>query len=223
MVVIFEGPMFVEEILEKLADMVAAGKIAGAWHINFISNVNIYVVDGGCLSTNQSEILLKTAKTYTNELAKMFRISSAEMQDHIKNPSYRKTPYKSTSVKREVRYLGADVLAFRFKADQTVTQDLKNLKEGWDLVATRPKWNAKYRVWTISVTTTNLEKVMKLINTHQFDFDEATLEYITLCNNSKKPSVTAFVMADEQKIYMNLTSNSGLAQILHQTMDGEYV
>jgi hypothetical protein len=215
--------MVVEDILDGLSRLVVAGKIKGAWHIDFISNVQGYVGGGGCLSTNQGTTLLKLATSNTNALAQLFSVSSATMKNWIDNPTYRQSPYQSTSVKREVRYLGGDQLAFRFKADKTVTDDLKALKTNEDVMNTRPKWNSHYRVWVVTVTATNLEKIMTLIQKHLFAFDTTALEYITICNNSKAADSTFFSMEEEGLIYGNIACGPILASVLEKTCGARLV
>lgn len=210
--------MVVEEILDGLSRLVLNGAIKGAWYVDFICNVQGYVDGGGCLSTNQGATLLKIATSNTNALAGHFGISSAMMKQFIDHPTYRMTPYQSTSVPREVRYLGGDQLAFRFKADRTVTDDLKALKMPQDVIPSRPKWNDHYRVWVVAVTSSNLEKIMALIRKHKFSFDETAMEYIWLCENSRTADSQFFAMEEEGLIYANLACNPILAIVMEKTL-----
>lgn len=213
----------VEELLGGLGSLVVSTRIKDEWHRSFIASVQQHVQNGSCLSTNQSTIILKACAKYPVDLSKVLRRSVQEVEDSIRNPSYKKEPYQSVSIKREVRYLGDNKLAFRFKLDNTVLQDIKNLRGNNDLVDERATFNEDYRIWVVSVTVTNYSKVFSIINRHKFDFDEGVLEYMTICNNTSKVKSTIVMEDDESLIYANICSNPILVELIKNTMNGEVV
>jgi len=213
----------VEDILRGLGSLVVSRRIQDEWNRNFISNVQEHVLNGKPLSTNQGAIVLKIAARVLPDLSKVMRISMDSLQQAISSPVYRNQPYQSISVKREVRYLGEDKLAFRFKLDSTVVSDLKSLRSANDMVESKPAFNQEYRLWVVQVTPGNLEKVFQLIQRHRFDFDEGVLEYMTLCTNSKKV-VSTFVQSDDgDVVYANVCNNPLLAYVVEHVMMGEKV
>lgn len=215
--------MVVEDILDLLSQLVVDGTIKGEWHRNFIGNIQAYVYSGSAISTNQSATILKIASSYTTQLATLARTSPAIMKSWITCPTYKQQPYTSISVKREVRYLGADKLAFRFKADHTVVLDLKNTRSSSDFEHQRPKWNHQYKVWILTVTSSNLEKIMSLIQTHNFDYDAEVLEYVTLCSNSRNTKPTFFLYGEEDVIYGNVPNDPKLQYAITNLLGGELI
>lgn len=210
----------VEDLLDGLATLVHKGGIKDPWHRNFLSNVQQYVLGGNALSTNQAQIVLKVANNHVAELSRETRRPKADVELYIKNPVYKKSPYQSVSIKREVRYIGMDKLAFRFKLDQVVVSELKSLRSSSDPINTAPRFDHKYRIWVVTVTPGNLEKVFDIIKRHKFDFDEGVLEYMTLCTNSKK-AVSTFQFVDDTLAVANITSNPLLAYVMQNLMNGQ--
>lgn len=212
----------VEKMLTGLATLVVKGVIKDSWHRNFLSNVHTYVLGGNQLSTNQGAIVLKVAAKHTIELSREVNHTKTDLEYSIANPHYERQPYQSVSIKREVRYLGMDKLAFRFKLDQVVVAEIKALKSSTDTVNTNPSWNNQYRLWIVTVTPQNLDKVFGIIQRHKFEFDEEVLEYLTLCTNSKK-GVTTFVPVDDQTMVVNVVANPLLSYVVLNIMNGDPV
>lgn len=215
--------IYVEDLLKGMWGLVLNGTIHDEWRSNFICNVKGYVDHGNQLSTAQGATILKLSDNYHRALAQELRVTQPEIAASIKSPAYRKQPYQSVDVKREVRYVGGNKLAFRFKKDPIVVKDLKYLTNGNSFVDTSTTYNDEYRIWTICVDSSNLERVMSIIARHKFQADHDVMEYLTRCTNSQTvPSV--FLMDDQAEyVYANVCNNPVLAFAIQFIMKGELV
>lgn len=213
----------VENILNALCNLVIDGSIKGDWHKNFIQSVATHVAMGKPLSTNQSENVLKIARNSITNLSKTMRKPQAEVEAAIATPRHNQAPYQSASIKREVRYAGNDMLAFRFKHDPTAVADFKALKSATDPLSAIPYWNAQHRLWIVTVTPSNLDKVFNLIKRHRFEFDDAVLEYLTLCSNSKNVESVVVFDPESEQLVANVAGNPLLAYVMKNVLKGELV
>lgn len=217
------GMISVEKILKGLSHLIVNKTINDTWHRDFVTNVMNHVARGNPLSTNQSAVILKLAEKNINGLSSALNLSKKIVEDSIKNPRYDNQPYQSISVKREVRYLGSNKLAFRFKADPTVVRELKSCN-GSDLVVEKVcRFDPKYRIWVVEVTAKNLETLYGIISRHRFDFDESVLEYMTLCANSKKAVSTVVYDEEGDQIVFNVCNNPVLAEVVRSILRGTEV
>lgn len=213
----------VESLLRGLVALCAKNVIKDSWHRSFLSSVNSHVVGGSSMSTNQGATVLKVAGKYAGTLANALGVPQSEVLDCIKNPKYDKSPYQSISIPREVRYIGMDKLAFRFKVDNTVVAEIKQLRSAHDPVNSAPKWDNKYRLWIVTVTPQNIDKVFSIIQRHRFHFDEPVLEYMTLCSNSKKASSTFAAVEGTDIAVANICANPLLSYVVKNVLKGEPV
>jgi hypothetical protein len=212
----------VERILNELATMAISGDINSDWHRNFLMNVQSHAFGGSALSSNQGAIVLKTAGNHSIKLSKRLRVTKAELDSAIASPVYERAPYQSISIPREVRYIGMDKIAFRFKLDNTVVAEIKALKSSTDQVNSAPVWNNQYRLWIVTVSPGNLDRIFEIIQRHKFHFDEPLLEYMTLCSNSKK-AISTFAAVDGNVAVANICSNPLLSTIVKKLLKGEPV
>jgi hypothetical protein len=213
----------VEMMLKGLVAMVANGTIRDSWHQNFLRNVYNHVFMGNALSTNQGVIVLKAADKHSKTLATTLGVSQADVTAAIRTPSYETTPYQSISIPREVRYVGKDKIAFRFKLDNTVVAEIKALRSAGEAINSAPTWNPQYRLWIVTVTAKNIGKVFDLISRHKFHFDEPLLEYMTLCANSKTSISTFAEVPDSGQAVANICANPLLSFVVERILKGEPV
>lgn len=213
--------VYVEQLLKGLCQLVINNTITDTWRRSFITNVTQYANNGSPLSTAQSKIVCQISGNFHKQLATVLNVPQADIAKSIAQPQYQQKPYQSADIKREVRYVGMNKLAFRFKLDQTVVADIKALRTSSSYCQTQPVFNNDYRLWMVLVDSENLDKVFNLIKRHKFDFDETVLEYLTRCSNSRKvPSV--FVLDDESNdVYANVCNNPLLAHVVKNILKGE--
>lgn len=213
--------VYVEQLLKGLCQLVINNTITDTWRRSFITNVTQYANNGSALSTAQSKIVCQISGNYHKQLATVLNVPQADIAKSIAQPQYQQKPYQSADIKREVRYIGMNKLAFRFKLDQTVVADIKALRTSSSYCQTQPVFNNDYRLWVVLVDSENLDKVFNLIKRHKFDFDEPVLEYLTRCSNSRKvPS--AFVLDEENNdVYANVCNNPLLAHVVKNILKGQ--
>ena len=215
--------IYVEDLLRGLGILVAAGTITESWPTNFINNVTFHVNAGYGLSTSQSRIILKMSENYLSSIATSLRVKRDDVKYAVDNPQYRKPPYQSTNVPREVRYIGMNKLAFRFKRDPVVTSDLKSLTIKQQFTEDKVAWHQEHKLWVVPVNDSNLDGIMEVIKRHKFTPDHGALEYLTICTNSRKVSSTFMLDDEEETLYINVCNNPVLAHFVSQLLKAEAV
>jgi hypothetical protein len=213
--------VYVEQLLKGLCQLVVSNVITDTWRRSFITNVTQHADNGSPLSTSQSKIVCQIAGNYHKPLATVLSTTTSVIAQSIAKPQHKQAPYQSADIKREVRYVGMNKIAFRFKLDQTVVADIKALRTSSSYCQTQPAFNSEYRLWVVMVDNENLEKVFNLIKRHKFDFDEPVLEFLTRCSNSRKVH-SAFVLDPETNdVYINVCNNPLLAHVVKNIMKAE--
>jgi hypothetical protein len=181
--------MTVEDAIEALAHHVNRGLFSiqheDSWAFKFVQNVSEYIRRDKPLSTEQGRIILRILGKH-----RAYMIEHGSDADAIDSlllrPRYRNDPYPSANVPREVRHLGDNLLGFRFKRNDEISQALQAL------VAYRPYkldnlwFHREHRLWVVPITRHNLEGAMSVIRDHRFGFDEGVAEYLTACENNKR-------------------------------------
>lgn len=129
----------------------ATGKseILNTWDRRFISDVTYHVREGKPLSTGQGSLALKLITRYRSCLV-AYGISDAQLTQMLATPIYRQIPFASTTLPREVRWAGDNLLAFRCKYNAVIKEELKKLADG----ATHsrvPKFNQAHKLWVVEV------------------------------------------------------------------------
>ena len=215
--------MYVEDILRGLGHLVTSEAIKDPWSRSFISNVIIHVGNSKPLSTNQSAMVLKIAAKQVIPLTQVMKFSAVEIRAGIDKPSHLRTPFESSDVKREVRYIGINKIAFRFKMDTIAQRDVKNLGVHNGVAQSKPEFHPKYKIWIVQVDNTNLAKIRDVISRHKFEFDDNLAEYLTRCENSQSvPSAFVVDVADDV-IYANICNNPVLAYAVQHIMKGKCI
>lgn len=122
--------------------------------------------------------------------------------------------YDSVDVKREVRYLGNSKLAFRTKRTPEISSVFNELRRGH---SSYDEPIREANIFVVRVTPFNLERVFALISDFRFDFDSATLEFMTRCTNTKNDSPQ--LVADDEMIGLLVPACPMLAAIASSFMD----
>lgn len=215
--------MRAEDLLDILARKLHEGDnlfstvLADVWYHRFILNVWTYTQQRKPLSTEQARILLRIGGRVRDKLVKDGSVEAPIIDRLLRQPSYRLPLYQSSVMPREVRHLGGNLLGLRFKLGDTVRQVITTIgltENGEPSVV--PWFNQEFRLWVIPVTRITLPKIMNLIKEHRFGFDEAALEYITLCSNSTGHPTTVFLDAEGRRIIANVCDNDLAACWLEQ-------
>lgn len=196
------------------------GMLSDAWTSSFINSVSTRISKSNPLSTQQSKICLKLISKVAGHLIGDGLTTSDEVTRLLSRPTYRITPYQSTNIPREVVHMGDDRLAFRFKWDATIVQEIKAL--GLFETRNRPLYDAQYGIWLVSITRHTIDPVMHIITKHSFSFGNDVVNYLERCTTMRnKPSVAT--MDDTGLILLNIHDNTLLAAWAMHVEDGEMV
>jgi hypothetical protein len=201
--------MYVEDLLLAIRDRLDAdwpsfpyrrqdacfdGLLDDDWHRGFISSVGEHVAAGKQLSTNQSQSILKLIARVRHPLVRLGVATDNDIDRMLYQPEFRRPLYESVNIPREVRYLGDNILGFRFKFNgiiqahvvglgQPVTTDWARLHRTLDLLP-KPHFNWERRIWLVPVLRHNLSKITALINEYRFGTDAPVMAYLRLARHS---------------------------------------
>lgn len=196
--------------------------LSDPWYSRFISNVYMHVAENKPLSTEQARIVLKLVARLRPHLIE-HRVAHADTIDRLlSHPVYRRLPYQSSNIPREVRYIGDNCVAFRFKYNDVILEAIKSLRKKNEYFAddlTRFDFTA--RVWIVRVTRDTLDPIFKIIKEHRFQFDDATLDYLTLASNSKGKPSTFVYDPESGRIVANVCDNEIVATWVRNVLRGE--
>ena len=173
--------MFVEEVIHLLASNIwslGLYTLENNWEISFINNIDEYVMKGNRLSTEQSKIILKLLSKFRHNLVHKNILTDIQINDILKNPTYRQSLYLSANIKKEVRYLGSNYIGFRFKFNDIIIESIKQLMNFSNSILERPYFNREYRIWVVPIIKENAMFVRDIILNNRFSTDLKTLEYI---------------------------------------------
>lgn len=203
--------MYVEDLFIKIRDTLYNflnlsepfdAKLSDQWHTEFIASVASSIDQNRSISTKQTAIVLKIIAKVRSHIIDLGWASEQDIDRMLSDPQYRIQPYVSANVPREVRHLGDNLLAFRFKKDNNLRDRIKNLcyakattwRLDYEMAAPnnkilRPRYNWLYRVWIIPVYRFNVHATISLIKLENFGLDEETARYLKLARASfDKPS-----------------------------------
>ena len=229
--------MYVEDLLLAIHERVSwlshsFDGLLTPWHLNFVSNVSTHVGAGKQLSTNQSATILKLITRLRKPIVRYGMATDEDLDQMLRHPEYRRPLYESPNIPREVRYLGDNVLGFRFKQNDVIAALIRDL--GWptasiwasdwiklqklsDLLP-RSQFNWQYRIWTVPVLRHNINRITALINEYRFNLDPGAAAYLRLARQSlDRPS--AFTVSDDV-ILGNVCDNPLLAAWVTHVSDG---
>lgn len=185
--------------------------------IKFVSDLSQKTRQEKNFSTKQAFIAIKIIQKHAAIVAKDLGIPEEQILAICDNPVYRKEPYKSTNVPKEVRYLGNRKLVFRSKYAPQIVDRFKQLKSSVGLVGrSYPYFNKTYNVWIVEITESVLDKVMNIIKKFGFQFNDEVLEFLTKCENAKEERSTATVADDN--IILEVKNNELLSAWVEQIL-----
>src|SRR6185437_12445674 len=125
--------------------------------------------------------------------------SQEQIVSLLANPQYQQSLYEASYVPREVRYLGGNLIAFRFKGDKELIDKIATLSQApltsWlhggvvqgmskyqldreATVATKRRYDYLYKISIVPVYRFNLKTITDIIATHRFKTDDMILTYL---------------------------------------------
>lgn len=220
--------LYIEDILIKLYHYISeqswspkrnqhgnALKITVPGDIKFISDVGYKVEIGNSISTSQANVVVIMIKRYKDILL-AHGYSSLELESLINNPTYKKQPYQSVDLPREVKYAGNGVLVFRFKVNPILLDNIRKFKQGI-MGDGYSLFNKDYRVWVVTVTDKTVHDVMKFIKDNKFVFDSDVEQFfLEVLNNLKSPPI---ITVDETSIKLKIYNNEMMSHWANNFLD----
>lgn len=217
--------LYVEDALKLIADRYwltdgFRGLISSEWHSSFIQNVENHIINGKPLSTEQSRIVLKLISKVGHILAELGDVKKEEIENLISNPIHKQPPYSSANIKKEVRFLGGNFLGFRFKFNEMI---LSNFREMLILVdCPKPSFDRTTRIWVVPVSHTNIDNIKKIISKHRFEMDEHARNYLILVEASKDKKST-FEFDSESGLILGNVVDGMLAGWIKHVASGDWI
>lgn len=175
-------------------------EIKNTWDKRFINDVWQHCQNGQAISTAQSAVCLKLIQLYRDHLV-VFGFKPDMIDVLVATPTYKKPPYQSTALPREVRWAGRNKLVFRCKFNSGVIEDIKKLKGiNHFLSHPHPTFSRDHKLWIVDVNSGNWERVMDVIKRHRFQFDDTVAQYFVEVANSFGKQSEATVEGDILKV-----------------------
>jgi hypothetical protein len=226
--------MFVEDIVSKLVNeqWFLLTKI-DKWSRTFLLDIHDRCALGRALSTNQGRVVLRILSQLGPQ---MTDVDADELADVLNNPEYRMQPYESgPPVLREVRYLGDNLLGFRFKPNAMIRGRLADISKpvvyqigrskslGYTpiFIAVRNEaiFDWTYKIWIVPVHHGQTQAIRALIKEQRFDADNAVHRYLDLCDSSVGQR-SSFVLHDDNVLVGVVRDNLFLAHWMTQVAPG---
>lgn len=170
-----------EPVQDQLGNLL---EITNSWDRRFINDIASHTRQNQKISTAQSEIVIKLINRYEQHLVAR-GVNSLDLSRLVVSPAYRQNPYVSTVMPREVRWAGDNLLVFRFKFNAGIVEDVKRLRVESPYSFGMTSFNRDFKVWTVSVNSENLDRVMDLIKRHNFNVDDTVIEYFLNAVNAR--------------------------------------
>ena len=174
------------------------------------------------LSTKQAKYILDIIQILKSEIVERNLATNEEIVLMLSQPKFRKEPYESTNVPKEVRYIGDNFLAFRFKPNPTLKDQIKILGDvrpnDWiqssnkmipTIIKSRFDWY--YKIWIVPVTRQNIIDIETLIRSERFNMDDVTRNYIRLAYDSRNKPSDFTIDTENDAILINVKDNPILA------------
>jgi hypothetical protein len=188
------------------------------WFEKFVLNVSSWVAEDRPLTTEQARITIRILHKVKKTFVEMNLATEDEIQRLIARPRYRRAPTQSANIKREVRYLGDNLLGFRFKRNDLIMTELKNLKNAHgEHVA---KWDWVARLWVVPVIRTTIQPLMEIIGDNRFGFDDDVAEYLALSTNSSGEPSTFVLDPQTGKLIATINDNEIVSTWIESSLKG---
>ena len=148
------------------------------YDVNFLDSVTDGTLGGNSLTDRQAELAIKIVGKYTRQL----HAQGVDIGTILERPVYRK-PLRMIDRRRMVELNDGEIWV-RFSFDQKLIEYIReNSKDSQG----RVRFDKEQRAWRIAYTEYNLNWVMVLAQTHEFEVDPAlktTLQSIMDCESS---------------------------------------
>lgn len=165
--------LMIEDVLESVV-LTNLAKFPEGWTQNFLLNVATFVSRGTPLSTAQADTVVKIFRSNLDVIIEC-GFSRDEINTLLLVPRYRIPLYQSVKIPREVRYVGNNLIAFRFKRDDVALGDLlKIAQKTWSTMGYFPE----ERIRTVFVNQDNVNDVFHFIDRHRFMANQEVIDFL---------------------------------------------
>jgi hypothetical protein len=225
--------MYIEDLLIRIRDALISYRpwrrlfdSLSEWQRSFIQSVGRHVDQGKSLSTKQSKIVLQLIEQVKPYLIEYGWATETDITKLLHDPQFRRPLYESTNVPKEVRHLGNNLLAFRFKKNELLRDRLKAVCHPKQKVPDetlndgliRPRFDWLYKIWIIPVYRFNILPIIQIINDEHFGVDQEAIHYLRLAKSSfNRPSMFAI---GEEVIFANVCDDPILAGWITEVAHG---
>jgi hypothetical protein len=189
------------------------------WFEKFVDNVHGWVVQRKALTTEQARIALRIIAKTKLVLIENGWATADEVDRLIKSPRYRMPLTQSSNVPREVRYLGDNLLGFRFKRNDNIVEIMKNFAD--DLGEPLCTWDWISRLWIMPVVRETIQPIMEIIRDNRFGFDDDVAEYLALVTNAQDEPSTFVIDPNSGKIIATVNDHEIMAAWTISALAGE--
>jgi hypothetical protein len=183
------------------------------WTVQFMESVNERIANNRPLSSNQSRTILNIIHKVKSYVPSYGICTAEELDEILRHPKFKIEIYESSNIPNEVRHIGSNYLAFRFKFDPAIMRDILSLNENY-----RPYFVREAKVWVVPVVHNNYYTVNHIIKNYKFSMDDACREWMKLAAKSvNQPSALA---VNDNLIIANVCDNEPLGLWMQFVADG---
>jgi hypothetical protein len=193
--------------------------LSDRWFEKFCTNVHGWVSRGLPLTTEQARISLRIISRLQPLLVERGWATDDKVTGLLARPVYRSTPTQSTSIPREVRYLGDNLLGFRFKRNDVIMEDMKRMRDGFNVCPAHWDWIS--RLWIIPVLRSTIQPIMNLIRDHRFEFADDVAEYLALTTNASDEPCSFVIDPSSGKIIAEINDSEIVAAWTISALEGK--
>lgn len=225
--------MYVEDLFVAISRRLSVDsfdRLLDEWHRNFIASVHQQIMREKSLSIKQSQMILKLIARLRSPLVRYGMATDDDIDEMLHRPQYRRPLYESPDIRREVRYLGNNILGFRFKQHDVIVSRLRDLHKAsvinWgglqfmtESHLPRPSFNWEHRIWLVQVLHHTLTPILALINEFYFDIDITTMHYLRAAQRSMdQPAI--ITLSDDGILLATIRDDPLLASWITEVNDG---
>lgn len=157
-------------------------KISNKYDLKFIWDMGYKVYLDKILSTKQYDLLLTILPKYNSLYAKL----GIDMEQYNYWLTHKDTKsiklYESKNIKREVRYIGNNTLAFRFIYSPDIAKLFKEINKR---SISNLKLIKEHDICLLDITEKNYNDITNIISSYGFAFDESVENYLLQYENLK--------------------------------------
>jgi len=171
------------------------------WDVKFFNDMYFLLLKNGNISTAQYDLCIKLIKKHSLTFINT-GVDEKKIDYFLLNPKARKEPYQTISIPREARYIGKEKIAFRFKYNPKIIEEIKNLKSKalFNENLTRYYTDDDIKLWIVKVRKSNIDKIIDILAVYKFNVDEETIVFLANCKDSIELDSTVKVINNELKI-----------------------